>query len=143
MTTRHLGSDYRLYVSDGAGGYNLAALVQSDLTMPSPQDLIDQSGKGDVYKVKTPGRPDRTITCTGVQVYPDTNGLERVYSLFKAVPQAPVTFQVRNSPFSSGDVVFEASMFISNFSRTAPDQQNATFSFELSLAAAPTVDLLD
>src|SRR5690606_850687 len=92
--------------------------------------------------LQAPGRKTLTITCTGVTTLPDADGLERVYAIQKVYPQVPANFQIRVAPFESGDVVFEASMYVSNFSQDDPDQQNSTYSFQVTLAAAPSTDLL-
>lgn len=135
---RRLGDHYKLYVYDGSAYTVIAG--QTGLTVDSPQDLIDQTAKGDTYKSRQPGRPDRTITCTGGVQLPDTNGLEKIYSNF--VARTSVAVQVRYTPFTGSEISFAATMFVSNFSRDLADQQNATFSFQLTLDTQPTVDTL-
>ncbi len=135
---RRLGDDYKLYIWNGSA-YNVIA-GQTGLTIESPQELIDQTAKGDTYKSRQPGRPDRTITCTGGLQLPDANGLEKAYTNY--VNRTSVLFQIRYTPFSGSEVMFAATMFISNFQRDLRDQQNATYSFQLSLDTQPSVDTL-
>ncbi len=137
-----LGQNYQLFVNDGAGAYN-AIQGQTGLTRDGSTTLINQSSKTTgKYDLQAPGRSNLTITCPGVVTLPDANGLERVHTLDKAHPQVPETFQIREDPYASDDVIFEASCYVSNFTRDDPDQDNATYSFQLTLAANPTVNLL-
>lgn len=140
---KKLGQEYKLYVGDGAGGFN-QILGQTGLTRDGSTNLIDQSSKTtEQFAIQAPGRKTLTITCPGKLEVPDATGLERVYDLQKAYPQVPEVFQIRRDPFATDDVLFECSMYISNFSSDDPDQDNSTYSFQLTPAAAPTVDLLE
>jgi hypothetical protein len=134
-----LGDDYKLYVDNGSTQYfELAG--QTGLTLGGPQDFIEQQAKGDTYKIRVPGRPDRAVSITGNLRLPDPNGIERAFYL--AVNRTAAIFQIRVRPFTGSDVVFSASMYAGNFQRDLPDQQNATYSFDLTLNTQPTVDIL-
>jgi predicted secreted protein len=141
---KRLGQEYRLYVGDGASGEVFTVIAgQTGLTLDGSTELIDQSSKeSGQIALQAPGRKTLTVTCSGKLDLPDANGLEQVYDLQKVYPQVPNNFQIRENPFGPGDVMFSASMFISNFSIDAPDQDNATYSFQLTLAEAPSIDLL-
>jgi len=135
-----LGDDYKIYVeSTTAGAFNVLE-GQSSLSISSPQDLIDQTAKGDTYKLRQPGRPDRTISAGGGLRLPDTTGVGRAYDLY--VARTAARYQIRRTPFSGSDIVFDASMWTSNLERDLGDQQNATWSLQLTLNTAPTVDLV-
>jgi hypothetical protein len=61
-----------------------------------------------------------------------------------ASPAVASLFQVRKGG-SSGtgtDVVFQASMYIASYNTSGPQNAPVETTFELGLAAAPTVDLL-
>lgn len=137
---RRLGQDYKLYVDDGASNLNPIA-GETSLSVARNTNLIDQSAKGDgAYAVQAVGKSEITISVSGGLQVPDANGLERIQSL--ATARTAGNFQVRVDPWSSSDTVFVASMYVSNFSLSLDDNANATFSFNLTLASAPTKDQL-
>lgn len=143
---KKLGHEYKLYVGDSATPTEAFAQIagQTGLTRDGSTALIDQSSKttGQIA-IQAPGRKTLTFTCTGKVEVPDENGLEEVYALQKVYPQAAANWQIRVSPFdATDDLVFAGSMYISNFSIDDPDQDNSTYSFQLTCAAAPTTDLL-
>lgn len=135
------GEDYRLFVKSAAGTYND---IDGEVSLqPSRQtNMRDQSAKGDgSYSVKKPAKTDVTINLSGKLQLPDTDGVERVFDLAKS--RAANDYQMRVAPFSVSDVIFEASMYASNMSAPgADDDDNATFSFQLTLASPPTIDKL-
>lgn len=140
---KKLGQEYQLFIDDGAASFNAIA-GQTGLTRDGSTELIDQSSKTTgQFSVQAPGRKALSITCPGKVDLPDADGLERVHTLQKAYPQVAETYQIRVDPFGDTDVVFQADMYISNFSMDDPDQDNSTYSFQLTLAAAPTTDLLE
>lgn len=140
MAGERLGQNYKLFVDDGAGTLN-EIQGQTGLTFDGSTALIDQSSKttGQIA-IQAPGRKTLTITCTGKVVLPDANGLERVHTIEKVYPQVSERFEIREDPHLVGDIVFAGEMFVSNFSLDHPDQDNSTFSFQLTPAAAPSVD---
>ncbi len=139
---KKLGHEYKLFLDDGGGSFNEIA-GQTGLTRDGSTNLIDQSSKTTgQFAIQAPGRKTFTITCPGKVELPDADGLERVHSLQKVYPQVAEDWQVRVSPFTTDDVVFAGSMYISNFQMDDPDQDNSTYSFQLTCAAAPSVDLL-
>jgi predicted secreted protein len=132
-----LGHDYRLYVASSIGVMNLVA-GQTDCTISRPQDLIDITAKTDTLKLRTPGRPDLTISANGFVRTPDPDGLERLYAVM--LSQASVVVQVRVTPYGAGDLVYAGSAYVSNIERGMSDQQGATWSCQLTAAAAATTD---
>ena len=137
-----LGHEYKLFVDNGSGTMSEIA-GQVGLTRDGSTTLIDQSSKttGQIA-LQAPGRKVLTITCTGKVALPDVNGLERVHAIQKVFPQASEAFEIRVSPWASGDVVFASEMYVSNFSLDDPDQDNSTYSFQVTSADNPTLDLL-
>lgn len=138
-----LGHEYKVYVDNGSGTFN-PVQGEVDHNRDGSTNLIDTSAKGTgQFATQAPGRKTLVITVSGKKVLPDTNGLERVYALQKVYPQVAANWQIRKDPFSGSEVIFAASMFVSNFSDASPDVDNATFSFQLTCASAPTTDLLN
>jgi predicted secreted protein len=132
-----LGHDYRLYVANSVGTQNVVA-GQTECTISRPQDLIDITAKGDTLKLRTPGRPDLTISASGFVRVPDPDGLERLYAVM--LSQAAVVVQVRVTPYSASDLVYSGSCYVSNIERGMSDQQGATWSCQLTAAAAASTD---
>jgi len=140
---KRLGHELKVYVANSSGVYNPIAGEVSH-TRDGSTTLIDQSAKGTgQFAIQAPGRKTLVITVTGKKDLPDADGLERVYALQKVYPQVAGNFQVRKDPFSGSEVIFAASMYVSNFNDESPDQDNATYSFQLTCASAPTTDLLN
>jgi len=138
-----LGHEYKLYVANSGGTFNPVA-GEVEHSRDGSTTLIDQSAKGTgQFALQAPGRKTLVITVSGKKNLPDTDGLERIYALQKVYPQVAGSFQIRKDPFAGGDVIFAGSMYVSNFNDAAPDQDNATFSFQLTCASAPTTDLLN
>jgi hypothetical protein len=140
---KKLGQEYKLFVDNGSGTKTEIA-GQTGLTRDGSTALIDQSSKttGQIA-IQAPGRKTLTITCTGKLEVPDANGIERVYAIQKVYPQVSESFEIRVDPWASGDVVFEGEMYVSNWSQDDPDQDNSTYSFQITCADVPNVDLLD
>lgn len=138
--TQRLGQDYQLFVDDGAGTFNPVA-GQTGLTRDGSTNLINTSSKTTgKYDTQAPGRAALTLTVNGKLDLPDANGFERVSAIEAVYPQQSADFQLREAPFAVGDVVFQAPMFVSNLNTDFPDQDNATYSFQLTLDGPPTVD---
>ena len=138
---RMSGEDYRLFVKNASSVYND---IDGEVSLqPNRQtNMRDQSVKGDgAYMVKKPAKTDVTINLSGKLQLPDPDGIERVHDLAKT--RTAADYQIRVTPFSGTDVIFEASMYASNMSGPgADDDDNGTFSFQLTLAATPTIDKL-
>lgn len=140
---RELGRFFKVYVGDGASPEVFTAIAgQEGLDRNAATNLIDQSNKSDnPYAVQAPGRTTLTVSISGKRIIPDAAGLERVYSQFKA--QAATNFRVVNEEPSPDLTVLEGSFYISSFSQGDADEDNATYSFDLTVASAPTTDTLD
>lgn len=136
-----LGQYQRLYVANAASPFTYTYIAgQRTLTKESQSNMINTSSKtSSVYGQRAPGRADLTITCAGVMALPDAAGIERVYTLF--LTQAAGLFRIMKTLTSPALVKFAASMFVSNWQEGMNDQEEATYSFNLTMAgAAPTVD---
>ena len=132
-----LGHEYRVYIANASGTMNIIA-GQTDCTISRPQDLIEVTAKTDSLKIRTPGRPDLTISANGFVRVPDPDGLERAYAVM--IAQTAVTIQVRVTPYGAGDLVYAGSCYVSNIERGMPDQQGATWTAQFTAAAAAATD---
>lgn len=133
------GEDYRLFVKSAGGTYNMLA-GEGDIQQSAQTNMRDQSAKGDTDAVEKPGKRRMNMTVSGKVQLPDVDGLERIKLLEKT--KASNDYQIRVAPFTGSDVIFEAPMYTSNLSMGFPDDDNATFSFQLSLAGATVKDQL-
>jgi len=138
-----LGNDYRLWIeSNTAGTYN-EIKGNTALKENRSAELIDTSAKSDFpYGTQAPGLKNMTIDATIYPDLPDTTGYGRLESQSKL--STPTKFQIRRggSTGASGDVVFEGSLYIGNFSTDYPKNGPVQCDFQLALAAAPTIDEL-
>lgn len=139
---KKLGNDYRLFVGDGAGSETFTQIAgQRSLKYDRKATTIDISDKTSApYGLKAPGNFNVQIDCEGVVDLPDTNGLSRSETLFKA--RTAGNYQIRKSPFSSGDIVFAASCYTLDCSPDYPKDAESTYTIQLGLAAVPTTDTL-
>jgi len=136
-----LGNDYRLFVeSTTAGTYN-QILGQGSLKVDRKAGSIDISDKNSApYGLKAPGNIDVQVTCEGVVDLPDTTGLDRLDTIFKA--RNTVNFQIRNGALAPADSQFQCSMYIQDLSIDFGKDAAASYAITLTPAAAPTTDLL-
>jgi hypothetical protein len=144
---KKLGHQYKVFVGDGTTAEEFTQIAgQTGLTRDGSTALIDQSSKttGQIA-IQAPGRKTLTLTVTGKLEVPDASGLEVVYAQQQVYPQVAANYQIRVDPFADDldDLVFQASMYVSNFSTDDPDQDNSTYSFQLTCAESPTVDLIE
>lgn len=137
---RELGRYFRVYAGDAASPEVFTLVAgQTGLTRDASSNLVDQSNKGDYpYAIQAPGRANFTITCTGKRVLPDASGLELVYTSFKN--QTTRNFKIGNSVASPVVYPLVGEFYVTSFSQDDPDEDNGSFSFVLTPAAAPTVD---
>lgn len=137
---KQLGRYFQVAKGDAASPevFNIVA-GQRGLQRSGSTNLVDQSDKTNYpYAVQAPGRTQFQITVPGVRDLPDPNGLEAVYAQWLAGTASQ--YQILNTEPSPDTVVFQASMYVSNFEQDDPDEESGSFTFTLTLAAAPTVD---
>lgn len=137
---RELGRYFKLYAGNDASPEVFTVVAgQTGLTRDASSNLVDQSNKADYpYAVQAPGRANFTITCTGKRVLPDANGLELIYTAFKN--QTAINCKVGNTVASPVVFPLVGSFYITSFSQDDQDEDNGTFSFVATPAAAPSVD---
>lgn len=138
---RELGRYFQLYAGSAATSPITYTVVagQTGITRDASSNLVDQSNKTDYpYAVNAPGRAAFTITVTGKRVLPDANGLERIYTCFKT--QASTFCRITNTTVSPAVHPLVGLFYVTSFSQDDQDEDNGTYSFVLTPAAAPTVD---
>lgn len=138
---KKLGNDHQLWVESATAGTFNTILGQGDLSVPRKSNPIDVSDKNSGgYGLTAAGNFDVRISLSGIPDLPDTTGLNRVDTQFKA--RNSNKFQIRKSPFAVGDVVFEGLCNILDCSIEHPKDAASSYSIELGLAAAPVTDTL-
>ncbi|NKI99589.1 phage tail tube protein [Novosphingobium sp. SG707] len=141
MTATHqLGKDFRLKISDGGGTPAFVTIAgEQKVSRKSSSDSIDTSSKDDgAYKTGTYGQKTIALAVNGITKIPDP-GYTRLYEVQKlALPEVEV--QIVNT--ITNEVVFQAVMGVGNFSDEYDQKTGATWSADLTLAAAPTIDIV-
>ncbi len=135
-----LGENYVVRIGDGATTEVFTEVAgQRSLTYNASSSLIPTSHKTTGrYGTSAAGRSEISIDVEGILDLPDANGLEAVITGWQADPNLPINFQIYDKV--AAGAIFECSMYISNLAYTHNDQEASTYSFTLSLAAAPTTD---
>lgn len=142
---KKLGNDYRLWIDGSVAGTFAEIKGSQELKVNRQAGNIDTSTKEDFpYGTSAPGARALTIDFGFLPNLPDANGYTRMETISQAVPQAPVRFQIRKggSAGAVGDVVFDALMNIGNFDTDFPQNGVVKTTGQLTLAAAPTIDVL-
>ncbi len=137
------GNTHRLFIESGTPGTYTVIAGQVSHRVNRAAAQIDTSTKDSgSYGTSMPGQRALTISASFIKDLPDANGQERLFSRAAADPQVATNFQIRHAPYGTGDVVFEASMFIQDLNDAAELNAAAAFDCTLVLAAAPTTDTL-
>lgn len=143
---KKLGRDYHLWIESATPGTYNVILGQVDLTVNRNQAFIDSSSKDDgTYGTQAPGQRSLTIDFSVIPNLPDANGYTRLETNALADPQEPTMFQIRKGGTAGadpGDVVFEASMYVGDFTTAMGKDDPVRATGNLSLAAAPVTDAL-
>ena len=138
-----LGNNYRVFIESTTQGTFHQIAGQQDVSLSGSQSFANSSTKDTgAYATKVPTQRDSTLTLALRPDLPDANGFGRLESVANAATQVPVGIQIRKAPFADGDVVFEASMFVGEFSKSMPQNDVVSASVSFGLEAAPTTDLL-
>lgn len=137
-------NNYRLWIeSSTPGTYNQIA-GQTDLSYTRSSGQIDTSDKNNSpYATSTAGLFDVGVTLSGKADLPDATGLTLADTKFKA--QTSWKFQIRKGGSSGADpadVVFAATCNILELSYDMSQNSAVGYALKLSLASAPTTDVL-
>lgn len=136
---QELGSDYRIFVSDGATPPNFTSIAgETQFDWQRQSKEIDGSTKDDgVYGSTGFGQQTLTFDVSGMLKLPDP-GLTRVNSVAKSSPPN-VVMRVMKGNIKK----YEGLVAIGNFSTTHQRDENVTWKFTAKNVGAPTVDALD
>ncbi|WCT78879.1 phage tail tube protein [Novosphingobium humi] len=129
------GKDTRTLIKSGSTFIPIAG--EQKASRKGSSDSIDTTSKDDGnYKTNGFGQKSITISVNGITKLPDP-GYSRLYEVQKqAVPVEE--FQLVNE--LTGEVFFQAKMSVGNFSDDYDQRNGASWSIDLALAAAPTID---
>ena len=138
-----LGNSYRLWVETATPATYALIKGQQSLTTSRSAGTIDTSAKDDTpYSTSAAGNFNYTIDLAGIADLPDATGFTFVDTKYKA--QVPWKFQIRKNGASGvpGEAVFEGLCNIVDLSPSYGQNEAVKYSLKLTLASAPTTDLL-
>jgi hypothetical protein len=143
---KKLGNDYRLWIESATPGTYSEIKGQHDMTVNRQTQQIDTSSKDDFpYGTSAPGLKTMTINCEIGPDLPDANGYTRLETEALSATPTPVNFQIRKGGSAGADpadTVLEASFYIGDFNTSMGKNAQLLVNFTLTLAAAPTTDVL-
>lgn len=140
-----LGNNYYLWLESSTPGTYNYIKGQRNLKRSNSSGKIDTSSKETFpYGTSAPGARDVALSLDIVPDLPDTNGYTRLETLCNAAVPSPFNIQIRKggTAGAGGDVVFAASMYGNLSGHDFPQNGAVGVTLELSLAAAPTTDVL-
>jgi predicted secreted protein len=141
-----LANDYRLWIESATPGTYSMIAGQQDLAINRNGQTIDISSKDDFpYAAQAAGARTLNISLSGVANLPDANGYTRLETLANSLVATPFNVQVRKGGSSGADpadVVFEGSVYATDFSNPMSRNDAVKYSVTLVAAAAPTTDVL-
>lgn len=139
-----LGNNYRLWIESATPGTYNEVKGNTSLKINRQAGQIDTSTKDDFpYGTQAPGLKNLTVDAEVYPNLPDANGYTRLETLSQG--SAATKFQIRkggSTGATPADVVFEGSMYIGNFDTDFGKNNVVKSTFQLTLAAAPTIDTL-
>jgi hypothetical protein len=141
---RKLGNDYHLWVDNGSGTYNRVK-GQGSFSITRNGATIDISAKEDFpVAPMAPGMRTLTMSLDIIPDLPDTTGYGRLETLATATSPVANNFQVRKAGTagSGSDVVFQCSMYITDWNTSGGQNEPIKVSASLVAAAVPAVDAL-
>jgi predicted secreted protein len=137
---KKLGNAYRLYIGDGAGTEVFSEIAgQQDLSITRNAATIDTSTKDNFpYATQAPGLRTLSIAFNLIPDLPDALGYTAMETAAMATDATPVNFQVK----TGSTVVFEGSMYITDFNTSFGQNDSVKATGTLVAADAPTTDEL-
>lgn len=140
---KKLGNDYRLWIESATAGTYNEIKGNTSIKVTRKTAEVDTTTKDDYpYGTNLNGLKAISVDYEILPNLPDATGFGRLETL--AAGNNPVNFQIRKggSTATGSDVVFQASMNIVGHDTEYPMNQPVKCSGQLSLASAPTTDLL-
>lgn len=143
---KKLGNDYRVWVESATPGTYNEIKGNTALTINRSGGAIDTSSKETFpYGTQAAGTRTVSIAATFRPDLPDANGFGRLASNAKALVATPFNIQIRkggSAGVAPGDVVFEGSVYATDFNDNLGMNEVVEVSTTLVLAAAPVTDAL-
>lgn len=142
--SKKLGNDYRLWIeSITPGTYNMIK-GQQDGAINRSGSTVDQTTKDDFpYGSAAPGTRSLSIPFSLIPDLPDATGYTRFEGLANATVATAINIQVRkggSAGNSTTDVVFQCSMYCTDFNTTFGQNDSVKATGTLVNAAPPTID---
>jgi hypothetical protein len=140
---KKFGNDYRLWIDSSPSATMAQVKGQTSTKVSRQAGTFDTSTKDDFpYGTTGPGLKSVTLDLEIFPNLPDVTGYGRLEAV--SLGSDPVKIEIRKggSGGATGDVVFAALMNIGNFDTDFPKNDVVKCTFQMSLAAAPTIDLL-
>lgn len=138
---KKLGNDYRLFIGDGATPTEAFTEIkgQQNLSITRNANTIDTSTKDNTpYGTKAPGLRDLSIAFELIPDLPDATGYTALETFMLASSPTPKNFQIK----TGSTIVFEGSMYGTDFNSTLNMNDAVKATGTLVAAAAPTTDVL-
>lgn len=140
---KKLGNDYRLWIESSTPGTFNEVKGQTTLTINRSSESIDTSTKDDFpYGTQAQGLKTLSIDAEVYPNLPDANGYTRLETLSQGTGVTGVQIRKGGATGEDEDAVFEASMYIGSLNTDMGKNDVVKSNFQLTLAAAPTVDTL-
>jgi predicted secreted protein len=141
-----LANDYRLWIESATPGTYNMILGQQDLSLTRNGQTIDISSKDDFpYAAQAAGARTLNIALSGVADLPDATGYTRLETVALATIATPFNVQIRKGGSAGADpadVVFEGSVYATDFSNPMSRNDAVKYNVTLVAAAAPSTDSL-
>ena len=143
---KKLGNDYRVWVESAVEGTYNEVKGNTALMLNRSGGAIDTSSKETFpYGTQAAGARTVSISATFRPDLPDADGYGRVSTLAKATVSTPFSIQIRKGGSAGADpadVVFEGSVYATDFNDQLGMNEVVETSTTFVLAAAPVVDEL-
>lgn len=137
---KKLGNNYRLFIGDGGGTEVFTEVKgQQNLSITRSGATIDTSTKDNApYGTSAPGLRSLSIAIALIPDLPDASGYTALETFANAVSATPKNFQIK----TGATVVFQGSMYCTDFNTTLDMNDSIKCTGTLVAAAAPTTDTL-
>ncbi len=143
---KKLGNDYRVWVESAVAGTFNEIKGNTALSISRSGGAIDTSSKETFpYGTQAAGARSVSIQATFRPDLPDAQGYGRLATNAKALVSTPFLIQVRkggSAGVAPGDVVFEGSVYVTDFNDQLGLNEVVETSVTFVLAAAPVTDTL-
>lgn len=144
--TKKLSNDYRLWIESSTPGTYNEIKGQQTLSINRASGTVDTTTKDDFpWGSQAPGSRSVSIPFGLIPNLPDPDGYTRLETLAASDVSTPIGIQIRKGGSSGadpGDVVWECSMYVTDFNTGLDQNTPVTATGTLVNAAPPTLDVL-